>query len=116
MINSVIGDVKLEAESLDIIFVDDDTLKEMHREYLDDPTFTDVITFDLGDDGVIEGELYISLDRAREQADTYGVPYFTEINRLIIHGILHLKGYDDLTDELRREMKIVENRLVEKYS
>jgi rRNA maturation RNase YbeY len=115
LINNIVSEVELEAESLDVIFVDDAALKNMHEEYLDDPTLTDVITFDLGEDSV-EGELYISLDRAQDQASTYNVPYFTEINRLIIHGILHLKGYDDLTDELRKEMKMVENRLVEKYS
>lgn len=115
MINSVCADLSLEAESIDIIFVDDSTLKNMHAEYLDDPTLTDIITFNLGEEKV-EGELYISLDRAQEQAETYKVPYFNEINRLIIHGILHLAGYDDIKEEDRREMKAVENRLVDKFN
>ena len=115
MITNVCDEIGLRAESVDIIFVDDETLKNMHAEYLDDPTYTDVITFDLGEEAS-EGELYISLERAQDQADTYNVPYFTEIKRLIIHGILHLKGYDDIDETKRAEMKTVENRLVEKYT
>jgi rRNA maturation RNase YbeY len=115
MIHGVCDDISLKAESIDIIFVDDNTLKNMHAEYLDDPTYTDIITFNLGDEN-IEGELYISLDRALEQAEAYKVPYFNEIKRLIIHGILHLAGYDDIKEEDRSEMKAVENRLVDNFN
>lgn len=106
------SEINLEAESIDFIFVYDSVLKDMHDKYLNDPTFTDVITFNLGE-GNIEGEIYISVDRARDQAPEYNVSFPEEIYRLGIHGLLHLKGYDDNTEKARIEMKAVENDLVD---
>ncbi len=104
--------IGLDAKSCAFIFVSDSTLKQMHSDYLNDPTATDVITFDLGEDAV-EGEIYISTDRARAQAGEYGVSPEEEVLRLMVHGLLHLKGYDDLTDGDRLVMKQEENKLVE---
>ncbi len=104
--------IGLEAESCAFIFTDDATLKQMHEEYLNDPTETDVITFDLGET-TVEGEIYISTDRARAQAEQYDVSPEEEVLRLMVHGLLHLKGYDDLTDGDRLIMKREENTLVE---
>ncbi len=115
MMEIVLKDIALDAASVDVIFVDDVTLKNMHAEYLNDSSYTDVITFNLGDEK-IEGEIYVSVDRAQAQAETYNVTYFSEINRLIIHGILHLKGYNDLTEQERSAMKEIENRLVERFN
>ncbi len=108
----VSGRIELQAASCDVIFVDDETLQEMHARYLNAPTPTDVITFDLGDE-VVEGEIYISYQRAGEQAKQYGVTLQQEILRLVIHGLLHLKGYDDIEETDRRKMKQLENKLVE---
>lgn len=112
---SVAGSIDLQAKSCEIIFVDDVTLAEMHAKFLDDPDKTDVITFDLGDE-VTEGEIYISTDRARAQAESYAVTAEEEVLRLIIHGLLHLKGFDDREKDDLLEMKKHENELVEKYS
>ncbi len=110
----MLTEIHLEAQSCAVIFVDDAFLKEMHGRYLSDPTETDVITFDLGETPV-EGEIYISTDRASAQAEQYGTPAEEEIIRLIIHGLLHLKGYDDIEEQDRLKMKKEENRLTEKY-
>lgn len=110
----MLDEINLEAKSCAVIFVEDAFLKEMHGHYLSDPTITDVITFDLGEEAV-EGEIYISTDRAADQAEQYGTPVEEEIIRLIIHGMLHLKGYDDIYEQDRIEMKKEENRLTEKY-
>jgi probable rRNA maturation factor len=107
--------IRLKAKSCTIIFVDDNTLAEMHDQYLNDPTPTDVITFDLGDEQV-EGEIYISTDRAQAQAKKYNVSYREEIIRLIVHGLLHLAGFDDIEENDRVEMKKMENQLVEDYT
>ena len=112
---SILEAVQLSPETLGIIFVDDQTLQRMHEQYLNDPELTDVITFDLGEKGRIEGEIYISVDRAADQAKAFNVAFAEEVLRLIIHGILHLKGYDDLQPEARAEMKKEEDRLVEKF-
>ncbi len=112
---SILKAVQLAPESLGIIFVDDQTLKQMHEQYLNDPELTDVMTFDMGDEGRIEGEIYISVDRAVDQAKAFNNSFAEEMLRLIIHGILHLKGYDDLQPEAQAEMKKEEDRLVEQF-
>jgi rRNA maturation RNase YbeY len=94
---------------VNVIFVSDDELLEMNREHLQHDYFTDVITFKLEDDP-LEGEIYISLDRAREQASEYGIGLYDEVKRLAIHGALHLCGYDDATDAEREQMRRLEDR------
>ncbi len=112
----IVKAIELEpVASLNLIFVDDPTLQKMHQQYLNDPEKTDVITFDLGDGEAVEGEIYISIDRAQDQAKEYGVSPEEEVLRLIIHGILHLKGYDDLEEEDRVVMKAQEDAFVEKF-
>jgi len=111
----VVSEIKLNAASCALVFVNDQTLKRMHAQYLDDPTKTDVITFNLGDES-IEGEIYISTDRARVQAKIYSVTPEEEIVRLIVHGLLHLKGYDDREEKDRIILKEEENRLVEMFA
>jgi rRNA maturation RNase YbeY len=102
----------VQAKSVDVIFVDDPTLRELHRIYLHDDSNTDVMTFNLGEEGVIEGEIYISLPRALEQSKEFDVTVQEELIRLLIHGCLHLAGYDDQEDEQRRHMKKLEDELV----
>ncbi|KAA3617356.1 MAG: rRNA maturation RNase YbeY [Calditrichaeota bacterium] len=114
IVKQTCSEVNLKAKYCHFIFVDDKTLAEMHDQYLNDPSPTDVITFDLGENDV-EGEIYISTDRAQAQAKRYNVSYKDEITRLIIHGLLHLAGYDDIDEEDRKQMKAVENRLVDIY-
>jgi rRNA maturation RNase YbeY len=84
----------------------------MNREYLRHRGSTDVISFTLEEGPPLEGEVYVNLDRAREQAAFYRVPEQEEITRLVVHGTLHLLGYDDGTPGLRRRMKAREERHV----
>ena len=107
--------IGLEAKYCSVIFVDIQEIIALHRDYLNDPSPTDVITFDVGDDAV-EGEIYLCPQQAKIQAEEYGVSFREEVIRLIIHGILHLKGYNDIEAEERREMKTLENELVTLYS
>lgn len=93
-------------EKLRIIHCSDEVLIEMNRNYLGHDTYTDIITFPFNDPGEpIEGELYISMDRVRENAAGAGVPVEDEWNRVIIHGVLHLLGFDDHTEEQRNRMR-----------
>ena len=114
IVNHVSQDVDLNADSISYIFVDDDYLAQMHSRYLDDPHKTDVITFNLGDNSA-EGEIYISYERALQQSKQFNVSFEEEIIRLLIHGLLHLAGYDDLEKDDRDKMKEVENSLLNKY-
>ncbi len=100
---------KVARAHVTVILVEDDELLEMNRTHLEHDYYTDVITFPLEDDP-LEGEIYISLDRAREQAAEYGVGVYNEVARLAVHGTLHLAGYDDGDPESRERMRILEDK------
>jgi rRNA maturation RNase YbeY len=117
IVSEVIKEVKMTFQSLNIIFVKEAALTEMHKTYLNDPSPTDVITFHLnGDNEAVEGEIYISGEQAQLQAKEYSVSDESEILRLIIHGILHLAGYNDIIEADRVKMKAEENRLIALFS
>ena len=99
---------------IDVIFTDDKSLKKMHREYLDDDTLTDVMTFNLSKSPPIESEIYISIERAHENAQNYNVTYQNELMRLLIHACLHLAGYDDKDEKKRKKMKEQEDYYIDK--
>lgn len=114
---AVITLLELPVSALGIIFVDDPFLCRLHEQYLDDPAPTDIMTFDLSepDSEVIEAELYISMERARDQAKSFSVRLEEEIARLVIHGLLHLQGLDDREAEERRRMRSEENRILRQF-
>jgi rRNA maturation RNase YbeY len=87
-------------------------MRRINRKYLRHASDTDVLTFPLEEDSGIEGEIYVNLDRARRQADEEGVPLGEEVARLVIHGALHLIGYDDRKKKLAAIMKKEENKQV----
>ena len=92
-----------------VILVSDPALHQMNRDFLGHDYLTDVITFTLENDP-LEGEIYISIDRAREQAMEYKVGLYEEVLRLAAHGALHLAGHDDGTTEEREAMRRLEDR------
>jgi probable rRNA maturation factor len=89
---------------LNFIFCSDEYLYQMNVDYLGHDTYTDVITFPYSEEHV-EGDIFISVDRIRENAQTFGVTERQEMLRVIIHGVLHLLGYGDLTDEEEKTMR-----------
>ncbi len=100
-----------EIADLNYIFCDDDYLLEINKQYLDHDYFTDIITFDNSEeDNVIEGDIYISVDRVRENAATFQADFETEMRRVLIHGLLHLMGYDDTDEKLKSVMRAKEDQ------
>jgi rRNA maturation RNase YbeY len=99
-----------ELGDISIIFVSDQYLLEMNQKYLNHDYFTDIITFDYCEDNVISGDLFISVDRVKENADSFNVDELTEIHRVMIHGVLHLCGYKDKTEEEEKNMRLLENK------
>jgi probable rRNA maturation factor len=83
---------------LNFIFCSDDYLLRLNLEYLDHDTLTDIITFPYADPPVIEGDIFISIDRVRENAQLFNVTFEQEIHRIMAHGVLHLCGYGDKTE------------------
>jgi probable rRNA maturation factor len=102
----------IASASVNVILVDDAKIHAMNKEFLHHDYPTDIITFPLEED-TIDGELYISLDTAARQAAEYGVSFTNELMRLAVHGTLHLVGYDDATDEERKEMSRLEDRYIQ---
>lgn len=92
------------------IFCDDEEILRVNRQYLQHDYYTDIITFDYDEDNVISGDLFISLDTVRTNAEQLGVSYEQELNRVIIHGILHLCGINDKGPGEREIMEAAENK------
>ena len=99
-----------ELGDISIIFVSDQYLLEMNQKYLNHDYFTDIITFDYCEHNIISGDLFISVDRVKENADSFNVDELTEIHRVMIHGVLHLCGYQDKTEEEEKNMRLLENK------
>ena len=83
---------------INVIFCSDPYILEVNRKYLRHEYYTDIITFDYCEGDVLSGDLFISIDSVRENAGEYGVPFADELDRVIVHGLLHLIGYDDHTE------------------
>lgn len=102
---------------LNYIFCSDDYLLDINKQFLGHDYYTDIITFDNSEDYALEkgreaicGDIYISIDTVRHNGTEYGEGFDSEIHRVIVHGLLHLIGYDDTSDELQAEMTEQENK------
>lgn len=108
---SVFKKHKVSLESLNIIFCSDEYLLDINRTYLKHDYYTDIITFDLNG----SAEIYISVDRVRENAKANHATFTHELHRIIFHGVLHLCGFKDKTATAKSEMTRQENRLLAQY-
>ncbi|MCM4150262.1 rRNA maturation RNase YbeY [Arenibacter sp. N53] len=84
---------------LDFIFCDDEYLLKINQDYLNHDTYTDIITFPYEDLNGLAGDIFISVERVRDNATDYGVDFITELKRVMAHGVLHLIGYGDKKEE-----------------
>ena len=96
------------------IFCSDERILEVNNHYLNHDYYTDIITFDYSEGQIISGDIFISVDAVASNAKEFGVTFEQELNRILIHGILHLCGQDDKTPELRLEMTRKENLAIER--
>lgn len=100
-------------EEVSLIFVSDNYLLDMNQRHLNHDYYTDIITFDYCEEDRVLGDLFISVDRVRDNAKQLGVPEGLELNRVVAHGVLHLCGYKDKTKEEEEEMRRKENEALE---
>jgi len=102
----------LEAGQINFIFCSDPFLLKINRKYLDHDYFTDIITFPNNSEDRTSGDIYISIDRVRENAVAFRSEFINELHRVMIHGILHLLGYNDKHKADQRRMRSMENKIL----
>lgn len=109
-IQTVVEQKRKQLGQISIVFCNDEYLHEMNVSYLDHDTLTDIITFDYTENKIISGDLFISRERVIDNAKTLKITQTEELNRVMIHGILHLLGYKDKTAQDQAEMTNQENK------
>ena len=114
---SVIKNENYALQELNFILCSDDYLLNLNQQYLDHDTYTDIITFDNSDiDKTIIGDIFISVERIKENAKKFGVTQITELHRVMIHGALHLLGYKDKSAADKIKMTLKEDHYLAKRS
>ena len=104
-ITAAIQNEGFKLKELTYIFCSDSYLLQINQQYLDHDTYTDIITFDNSESNkIVTGDIFISIDRIRENAAKFNVPENTELHRVIIHGVLHLLGYKDKSAPDKQKM------------
>lgn len=107
---------KTEQVQLTYIFCTDEYLLQINQQFLNHKTLTDIITFDLSEhQKELQGEIYISVERVKDNAQKFEVSYEEELHRVIFHGALHLCGYKDKTEADVKKMRRQENACIEQY-
>lgn len=115
-IEKVVKKAKLKLIDLSIIFCNDDYLLNINKIFLQHDYYTDIVTFNLAEDtNIIEGEIYISVDRIRENATINNASLKQELHRVIFHGVLHLCGYKDKSKQEKALMTKAEDKLLDMY-
>jgi len=98
-----------EVGEIAYLFCDDEKILEINRTYLQHDFYTDIITFDYSEEDTISGDIFISIDTVRSNSQKYQTEFMEELHRVIIHGILHLCGVNDKSEEEETEMREAEN-------
>jgi len=114
-INDSISNENAICGNINFIFTSDNYLLEINKEYLKHNYFTDIITFNYCENNVINGDIYISIDTVRNNSERFNVSFINELHRVIIHGILHLVGFDDKNEEQKKIMREKENEYLERF-
>lgn len=114
-IRAVAADYGFTVGNINYIFCSDERELAVNREFLGHDYYTDVITFDYSTPSTLNGDIFISLDTVRSNAETVGVPFEQELLRILIHGVLHLTGQGDKTPETKKVMTEKENRALARW-
>jgi probable rRNA maturation factor len=114
-INDLVVSETFVLGEISVIFCDDDYLLNINKTYLNHDYYTDIITFDYSDESHLSGDVFISLDRVKENALKYNVSFLNELSRVIYHGTLHLCGFKDKSEKDAFVMREKENYYLEKF-
>ena len=114
-LNQVISNEDKQEGIITYIFCNDDYLLEKNIRFLNHNTLTDVITFDYCEGNSVSGDIFISIERVKENSEVFKVDFLTELNRVMVHALLHLLGYKDKTEKESNLMRKKENYYLSKY-
>ncbi|MBK7816765.1 MAG: rRNA maturation RNase YbeY [Sphingobacteriaceae bacterium] len=115
-IETIIKKEKRRAGEIHYVFVSDEDLLKMNKKFLNHNTYTDIITFDYCEDKTINGDIFISIDRVKDNASKFKTEFTDELHRVLIHGVLHLCGYKDKTKKDASLMRKMEENSLSKRS
>jgi probable rRNA maturation factor len=116
-LKDLVKDQGFKLGELNYIFLDDEGLHKINLEYLNHDTYTDIITFDNSEDeNLIEGDIFVSIERITENAKKFEVNFDAELSRVMAHGVLHLCGYLDKKPADVKLMREMEEKYIKKYS
>ena len=110
----ILSENKKEGE-INYIFCDDDYLLEINQQYLDHDTLTDIISFDYSVGNELHGDVFVSIQRVRENAAEFEVTFEEELKRVMVHGLLHYCGYKDKSEKDKREMRLKEDEKIKLF-
>lgn len=117
VLDKLFSDFSFSSYQLNIIFMDDESLLKINMDYLNHNNYTDIITFDLSDSEQLKsGELYISVERVKDNSEQLSVPFSEELNRVMIHGCLHLCGLNDKSEAEKKDMRKHEEHYLKLYA
>lgn len=108
-IETIVNNHNKELGDISYIFCSDEQLLEINKEYLNHDYYTDIITFDYSEAELVSGDMFISIDRIKDNAKALKVTYQEELHRVIIHGVLHLLGFKDKTESESQKMRQLED-------
>lgn len=108
-ISKVILAEGFKEDEINYVFCDDDYLHKLNVEFLNHDTLTDIISFDYSIGKIIQGDIFISIERVKDNAADFNVPFLNELNRVMVHGVLHYCGYKDKTASEAALMREKEN-------
>lgn len=115
LINLSLEDTKYNQVKINIIFCDNDKLNSFKQEYFNDDVLTDIVTFPIKNDNKLEAEIYISIEMAKINADEFNVTLNNELSRLIVHGVLHLIGFNDDTEDSKKIMFLKQDEIISNF-
>ena len=115
-LKSVVSSFQKELGVINVIFCNDQYLLKINQTYLNHDYFTDIITFNYNENNLISGDLFISIDRVKENAINQKMEFNVEIHRVIVHGVLHLCGLNDQSKQEKEIMRGRENLFLQKLS
>jgi probable rRNA maturation factor len=111
LVEGVVRGENLQPGDISVVLTGHEVVLDLNRRFLEHDYHTDVLSFPLSDDpGIVEGEVYVDVETARERHVEFGASFESEVLRYVIHGVLHLCGHDDRTEDGKRAMAVLEDR------